>query len=105
MLILGRDRRTRHQPIVFRLRYEGVEKKLCRALHDRICTSEEALITSELVVMPQVRAKPCATGGPETPEWPVDGSCLSPEIGVVMTNPATRAVLNTRSARAILDQL
>src|SRR6185369_9773434 len=46
-----------------------------------------------------------AASGPEPPEWSIDGRRLSPEIGVVMTDPAARAVLNLRRARAILNQL
>src|SRR5262245_40228538 len=55
--------------------------------------------------MPEMRAKPCAAGGPETPQWSIDRRRLSPQIGVVMTHPTTRAVMNTRRARAILNQL
>src|ERR1051325_6262732 len=51
-----------------------------------------------------MRAEPRAAGGPEAPQWSIDRRCLSPEIGVVMTDPTTRAVLNTRRARAVLDQ-
>src|SRR5690242_19193694 len=52
-----------------------------------------------------MRAEPCSTGGPETPEWSIDRRRLSPEISVVMTDPAARAVMNTSRARSVLHQL
>src|SRR6185369_147660 len=55
--------------------------------------------------MPKVSAKPRAARGPETPEWSIDRRRLSPQIGVVMTDPTARSVLNSRRARTILNQL
>src|SRR5678816_3767899 len=86
-------------------RNERIQKELCRTFHHRISAREKVFITGEFVVIPQMRAKPRAARGPEPPEWSINGRGLSPQIRVVMTNPATRAVLNTRSACAILHQL
>src|SRR5215207_3319519 len=105
MFVLRRDRRTRHQPVVFRLLNQRVEKKLRGTLHHRVSPSKKISIAGKLVVMPQMRAEPCTAGGPETPKRAIEGGSLSPKIGVVMTNPSSRAVMNTRRARPILDQL
>src|SRR5688500_8988919 len=85
-------------------RDQRVEKKLRGALHHRIRASEKLFVAREFEVIPKVRAEPCAAGGPHAPEWSIDGSCLSPQIGVVMTHPTARAVMHPRSARAVLDQ-
>src|ERR1051325_11992609 len=105
MFVLRCDRRTRDQPVVPRLRYECVEKKLRRALHYRIDTREKLFVAGEFVVLPEMRAEPRAASGPEAPEWSIDRRRLSPQIGVVMTHPTVRTVLHTRRARSVLHQL
>src|SRR5215204_1075622 len=67
MFILGRDRRARHQPLAARFFDESVDKKLRRTLHRRISSGKKLFITSELVVLPEMRAQPRAARGPEAP--------------------------------------
>src|SRR6185369_17852174 len=83
---------------------QRIDKKPRCTFHYGISTSEKLFVISKFVVIPKVRAKPRTARGPETPEWAIDRRSLSPQIGVVMTDPTARAILNTRRARTILNQ-
>src|SRR5213079_2311409 len=105
MFILRRNGGTGDQPFVLWFFDQGIEKKLRGALHHRMCARQKILIAGEFVVGPQMRAQPRAASGPEPPQWSINGRGLAPEIGVVMTNPPARAVLNPRRTSTVLNQL
>src|SRR5258708_38560204 len=78
-----------------------IEKELCSTFHDRIRALQKSLIPGELVVIPEMRAQPCAARWPESPQWTIDRRGGSPEIGVVMTNPAARSILYSRRVTSV----
>src|ERR1700752_486379 len=84
--------------------YQRIYKKLCGAFHHRISARQKLFVVGEFVVLPEVCAKPCSAGGPESPEWTIYRRGLSPQISVVMANPAACAVMDSCCARTILNQ-
>jgi len=49
-----------------------IEKELCSTFHDRIARYAEISYPGELVVIPEMRAQPCAARWPESPQWTID---------------------------------
>ena len=74
-----------------------------RAAADR--PTEIGFIAAIIVMIPQMQAQPGAAGRPETPSRAVDGRGRAPQVGVVVDDPAARAVHLPRGPRAGLGEV
>src|SRR5437763_1624503 len=104
MNVLRRERGAGDEPLVYRLLDERVGEELRRALQHGINFREVVFIRRELVVIPEVFAKPRAARRPNAPERPVNRRTRAPQVRVVMADPAARAPVHARRARAVLDE-
>jgi hypothetical protein len=81
-----------------------IEKKLRGAFHNRVNALEKFIITTELIMIPEMRAQPRAACRPEAPQWTINRGGGAPEVGVVMANPTARAILHLGRAASVLDE-
>src|SRR5256714_2613803 len=102
--VLRRERGARDHPLVYGLFDERVGEELGRALQHGVDFREVVFVGGELVVIPEVFAKPRAARRPHAPERPVYGRARAPQVRVVVADPAARAPVNARPARAVLDE-
>jgi hypothetical protein len=100
MVILRRDGRVGHQPVVRRVFLERIEEELRGTAHHRIGFLEIFLVAAELIAIPQVVTQPRAAARPHAGIREVNGSGGTPEIRVVVGDPAACAIHFLRCARA-----
>ncbi len=94
-----RERRVGDQMASLGIDLQCVEEEQRRAVDHRIDAFEIRPVEVVLVVLPEVRAQPGAARGPQAPQRAVDRRGGPPQVGVVMANPAARAVHAMRGHR------
>jgi len=105
VLVLGRQGRAGHQPLVRGLLDKGVQEELRSAPHGRIGLCQEGLVLTEQVVLPQVHAQPCTAQGPHPVLGPVDRGRGPPQVCVVVGDPPPGPVLDLGRAGPGLGEL
>src|SRR5258708_924532 len=104
MSIFWRERWTGYQPFVVWLFNQRFQEKLRRAFYDRIDLRKELFIGIEFIMIPEVSAQPRSARRPEPPLRAVDWRGRAPDVCIMVTDPATSAILHPRRAPSVLDQ-
>src|SRR5882724_5305866 len=102
MSIFRRERWTGHQPFVFWLLHQRFQEKLRCAFYDRIDLRKKLFIGIEFIVIPEVCTQPRSAHRPKTPLRAVDWRSGTPDVSVMVANPATSAILGARGAASAL---
>jgi len=92
MCIFRRHCRIRDQPVGFWVLHESIDKKLACTLQKRISTNQERRIWVKSVMLPQVITQPRSAGLPHAKESIVDRCGCTPDIGVMVCNPAAGTI-------------
>ena len=80
---------------------QEVEHEAGRLLHRRVgALAEERLVEVVGVALPEVVSEPGRAGGPQPAEDVVEGRGVGPEVGVVVGDEATAAVVHLVPSRA-----
>jgi len=103
--ILRRQRWACDQPLMLRFFHKCVEEELARPFQRWIDLREEGPVAAELVVVPQVLAQPRAARRPEAPERAVDRPRSSPQVRVMVADPAACAPVDAGGPGAGLGQV
>ena len=104
--LLGGVGRPADQPAGLRVLDEEIHEEQRGVLHDRVGPIREELTVAGVeVVVPEVVAEPGAAGDPDAVIRGVDGGGAAPEVGVVVQDPAARAVVFLRDRPARLGDI
>src|SRR6266571_5414899 len=90
---------------MFWLLDQRVEEKLRRAFHRGVDSREVMFIIAEQVMLPELLTQPRAAHRPHPVLRPVHRRGCAPDVNVVMSDPAARAPMKLRRARASVGHL
>src|SRR5579872_1242296 len=82
-----------------------IEKELSRLFHDRVSTfGEESAVAREIVVFGEMERQPGRAHGPDARAGAIDGNGISPEVGIVVQDESSGAVIEPRHAAAVFTR-
>ena len=103
--MLGTYRRNYHQITRVGMLHQEVEEEVGSTLHDGVILCEEQGIARKLIVLPKVCGKPSASAGIHAPWSAIHGPGNAPEVGVVVSYPATATIHHLRSLGTCFAQV
>ena len=90
--MLWTHRGSGDEPAVLGMNLHEIEIEKSRTAHHGIPLAQELAVTIEEVMLPKMGGQPSSAMGEHAPIGTVNGSGNAPEIGIVMSHPATTAI-------------
>lgn len=94
-----------YEPLSVGVRDEEVEEEQDAPFDEGVVLFEKGLVLGVLVVLPQVGGQPGSADGEGAPAWAVHGGGDSPEVGVLVEDPAVGSVVFFGDLRALVGEL